>query len=378
MDWTALRRDFPVTERWAFLDHAAVAPLSGHARAALVAWADDLAQSGVVNEPHWLQRVEAARQAGARLLGAAAEDMAFVKNTSEGVGIVAEGFPWKPGDNVVTSADEYPANVFPWKNLAGRGVELRMVPSRDGRVEIDALRAAMDGRTRLLTLSFVEYASGFRNDLDRVGELCRERGIAFFVDAIQGLGVLPLDVAQTPVDFLAADGHKWLLGPEGAAVFYVRREWVERLHPVGIGWNSVLDSFHFDNENFRLKSHAGRYESGTLNVGGVVALGASVELLLGLGIPAVTERILELTDHLCEEARRAGLTVYSSRQPQERSGIVSLLPREGVEPRRLVRRCREAGVIINHRAGRLRLSPHCYNSTEELDRAVELLGSTSP
>jgi selenocysteine lyase/cysteine desulfurase len=140
----------------------------------------------------------------------------------------------------------------------------------------------------------------------------------------------------------------------------------------------VLDSFHFDNENFRLKPHAGRWESGTLNVGGVVALGASADLLLGLGIPTVTERILELTDHLCEAARRAGLTVFSSRRPEERSGIVSLLPPAGAEPRRLVRRCREAGVVINHRAARLRLSPHCYNTTEELDRAVELLRPTSP
>jgi selenocysteine lyase/cysteine desulfurase len=373
MDWTTFRSEMPVTARWAFLDHAAVAPLTARARQALADWAADVAENGVLAEGRWLRRVEEARLLAARLLDAAPADVAFVKNTSEGVGIVAEGFPWRPGDNVVTSADEYPANVFPWKNLADRGVELRLVPSREGRVEIDDLRAALDGRTRVLALSFVEYATGFRNDLDAVGALCRERGIAFFVDAIQGLGVLPVSVARTPVDFLAADGHKWMLGPEGAAVLYVRPEWVERLHPVGVGWNSVLDSHHFDNTAFRLKPNAGRWESGSLNFGGIAALGASLGLLLEAGIPAVAGRVLELTDHLCEQARRAGLAVYSSRRPGHRSGIVSLAAPAGGDLRQTVARCRAAGVVINRRAGRLRVSPHCYNSPVELDRFIDLV-----
>jgi selenocysteine lyase/cysteine desulfurase len=373
MNWTAFRNAMPVTRRWAFLDHAAVAPLTAPAQHALSDWAADVAENGVLSETRWLPRIEDVRRLAGRLLDADPQDVAFVKNTSEGVGIVAEGFPWQAGDNVVTSADEYPANVFPWRNLAGRGVELRMVPSWQGRVEIDDLRAALDAHTRLVTLSFVEFGSGFRNDLDAVTELCRERGIAFFVDGIQGLGVLPLSVARTPIDFLAADGHKWLLGPEGAAILYVRREWVDRLHPVDIGWNSVLDSFHFDSSSFRLKPHAGRWEGGSLNLGGIAALGASLELLLGAAIPAVAGRVLELTDYLCEQARRAGLEVFSSRRPGDRSGIVSLLPPAGADLRRLVERCRQAGLVINRRAGRLRVSPHCYNTPEELDRLMDLL-----
>src|SRR5262245_55751986 len=226
MDWFALRDEMPVTRRWAFLDHAAVAPLSGRARRAMGEWAGDLAEHGVANEPRWLRRVEEVRGLAARLLNSDPLDVAFVKNTSEGIGIVAEGFPWRPGDNLVTAAEEYPANLYPWMNLAGRGVELRRVPSRGPRIEIDDLRAAIDARTRLVSLSTVEFASGFRNDLDVIGGLCRERGIAFFVDAIQGLGVFPLSVRHTSIDFLAADGHKWLLGPEGAGIFYIRREWV--------------------------------------------------------------------------------------------------------------------------------------------------------
>jgi selenocysteine lyase/cysteine desulfurase len=371
MDWTTLRQEFPVTRRWAFLDHAAVAPLSEPARRAMVEWADDLAQNGVVHEPAWLKSIEEVRRHAARLIGANPLDVAFVKNTSEGIGIVAEGLDWRPGDNVVTSEDEYPANLYPWMNLAHRGVEVRRVPSREGRVEIDDLRQAIDGRTRVLTISSVEFATGYRNDLAALGALCRERGVLFFVDAIQGLGVLPLDVRRTPIDFLAADGHKWLLGPEGAGLFFIRRELVERLHPVGVGWNSVEDSFDFSRIEFRLKPHAGRWESGTLNGAGIVALGASLEMLLKIGIDAIAERVLALTDQLCDLAAHAGLDVYSSRRPGEKSGIVSL--RVSGDARALVRECRGKGIVVNHRAGRLRVSPHFYNDADELRRLIEVL-----
>lgn len=376
MDWTDLRRECPVSQRWAYLDHAAVAPLTERARQTLVAWAADLAENGEINDSTRVRQVEEVRSRAARLLHADPLDIAFIKNTSEGVGIVAEGLPWRSGDNVVTAEDEYPANLYPWMNLTGRGVELRRVPSRQGRVLLDDLRAAIDGRTRLVSLSFVEYATGFRNDLDAVGALCREKGIWFFVDAIQGLGVLPLDVQRTPIDFLAADGHKWMLGPEGAGLLWVRRELVDRLHPIGIGWNSVIDSRNFSHVALRLKPHAGRWESGSLNVGGILALGASLELLLAIGIDAIAQRVLDLTDHLCERAARVGFKVYSSRRTGEKSGILSLLA-PGGDVRSIVRRCRDAGIVINQRAGRLRVSPHAYNTAEELDRFVALLGASS-
>ena len=364
----------PVTEHWAYLDHAAVAPLSGPARAALAEWADDVAGHGVVHEPRWLKRAEEIRRQFGRLLQADPLDVAFVKNTSEGIGLVAEGFPWQPGDNVVTSGDEYPANVYPWLNLASRGVEVRRVPSREGRVILEDLAAAIDGRTRILTLSWVEYATGFRNDLDAIGQLCRERGVLFFVDAIQGLGVLPLDVSRTPIDFLAADGHKWLLGPEGAGVLWVRRDLVERLRPVGVGWNSVVGAWDFGTINFRLKPHAGRWESGSLNLAGIVALGASLDLLMGVGVGALSQSIFDLTDRLCRQIGRVGWSVYSSRAANEWSGIVSLLPPPDIDPAAVVKALRGHNVAVNHRGGRLRVSPHAYNSVEEIDRLVNLLG----
>jgi cysteine desulfurase/selenocysteine lyase len=372
MDWSALRTAFPVARNWAFLDHAAVAPLSAPAQQALVEWAAYMTDNGGVHLARWTRRVEEVRALAGRLLNADPLDVAFVKNTSEGVGIVAEGFPWQPGDNVVTAAEEYPANIYPWLNLGRRGVETRLVPSRGSRLALDDVRAAIDRRTRLVSLSYVEFSSGFRNDLAAVSTLCRERGVHFFVDAIQGLGVLPLDVQQLPIDFLAADGHKWLLGPEGAGIFYIRRDLVELVHPVGVGWNSVVGATNFSTIDFRLKPHAGRWESGTLNVGGISALGASLALLLETGIPAVAARVLELTDHLCERASSVGFEVFSSRLPEERSGIVSLTV-PGHDPRDLVRRCKAEGIVVNQRAGRLRVSPHCYNTPAELDHLIEVL-----
>ena len=374
MDWNGLRREFPVTRRWAFFDHAAVAPITARAQQALADWATDMAENGDVHESQWVERVEKVRHLAGQLLHAEPLDIAFVKNTSEGMGIVAEGFPWQPGDNVITAAEEYPSNIYPWMNLAGRGVEVRFLTSRDRRLWLDDLRTLMDERTRMVTLSYVEFASGFRNDLDAIGALCREHGVHFCVDAIQGLGVLPLDVERTPVDFLAADGHKWLLGPEGAGVFYIRRELVDLLHPVGIGWNSVIGCRNFSHIDFRLKPHAGRWESGSLNVAGITALGASLELLLDIGISTITQRVLELTDYLCARAEHAGFEIHSSRRPEDKSAIVSMMA-PGGDARALVRRCRQQGIVINHRAGRLRISPHAYNTFEEIDRLLETLAS---
>jgi selenocysteine lyase/cysteine desulfurase len=371
MDWQSLRTEFPITRRWAFFDHAAVAPISARAQQAMNEWAVDLTENGDVYHGSWRKRVEDVRVLCGRLLNCDPLDLAFIKNTSEGVGIVAEGYPWQRGDNVVTADEEYPANVYPWMNLASRGVELRRVPTREGRVVLDDLAKAMDARTRILTLSWVEFATGFRNDLDAVGELCRQRGVLFFLDAIQGLGVFPLDLRRTPIDFLAADGHKWLLGPEGAGIFYIRRELVERLHPVGVGWNSVVGAFDYSRIDFELKPHAGRWESGSLNVGGILALGASLDVLLPIGVEAISARVLELTDYLCHQVMQFGQAkVYSSRLPGEASGIVSLMMPESQDLRALVGTCRANGLVINHRGGRLRVSPHFYNTFEELDKLL--------
>jgi selenocysteine lyase/cysteine desulfurase len=371
MDWSSFRTHFPVTRRWAFLDHAAVCPIPDLAAEALIDYSQRLAENGIADIWHWVDRIAAVRRLAARLINAPSEeDIAFVPNTTTGIGWIAEGFPWSPGDNVVLAAEEYPSNQYPWMNLHSRGVEVRTVPSRGNRVVIDDIRAAIDSHTRVLSVSVVQFGSGFRSDLVVLGELCRRHNLFFFVDAIQGLGVFPLDVQHLPVDALAADGHKWLLAPEGAGIAYIRREWVDRLHPIGVGAHSVQDPYEYSRIAFDLKPHAGRWEGGSLNVPGITALGASLELLLDTGLAAISQRVLELTDYLCDRAASAGLEVFSSRQPGEASGIVSLsVP--GVDPKHVVKHCRSAGVIVNARAGRVRISPHAYNTEDELDRFVE-------
>jgi selenocysteine lyase/cysteine desulfurase len=372
MDWSRFREHFPVTAHWAFLDHAAVAAPPLPAARTLAEWAHEKSISGTASYYPWHLRVEETRKRAGLLLNADPDDVCFVGSTTHGIGIVAEGFPWTPGDNVVIVAEEYPSNQYPWMNQRDRGVEARAVTSRGSRVDVADVRDAMDARTRVLAISSVEFASGFRNDLAALGELCRQRDVFFFVDAIQSLGVIPLDVRQVPVDALAADGHKWLLGPEGAGIAYVRREWVERLHPTGVGWNSVANSSDFSTIDFNLKPHAGRWEGGTVNVGGIAAMGESIRLLLDAGVANVQDRVKELTDYLCEKAPSAGCEVFSSRVPGEDSGIVSLLT-PGRDPKDLMRRCKQAGVIVNVRAGRLRVSPHAYNTVEEIDRFIEAI-----
>jgi selenocysteine lyase/cysteine desulfurase len=373
MDWTDFRSHFPVTGRWAFFDHAAVCPIPDVAVAALAEYGRRIAENGLADVKFWADRTAHVRELARRLINApSADDIAFIPNTTGGIGLVAEGFPWQPGENVVLASEEYPSNQYPWLNLASRGVEVRSVPSRGNRVDLDDVRAAVTDRTRVLATSFVQFGSGFRSDLDALGELCRSRGIFFFVDAIQGLGAFPLDVEKTPVDALAADGHKWLLGPEGAGIAYFRRESIDRLRPIGVGAHSVVHPFEYSTIDYRPKPHAGRYEGGALNLPGITALGASLELLLDAGIERIARRILELTDYLCEKAAGAGLKVFSSRREGDCSGIVSLNA-PGKDLKALLKQCRGAGVIVNVRAGRLRVSPHAYNTEAEIDRFLEVV-----
>jgi selenocysteine lyase/cysteine desulfurase len=378
VDWDALRQaEFPVAARWAYFDHAAVAPLPRRAGNMLRAWAEDQEQNGVVHWPSWERRLAELRRNAARLIGAEPEEIAFVNSTTHGIGLVAEGFPWREGDSVVTAAEEYPSNIYPWMNLASRGVSLRLVPSREGRIWVEDLADAIDGTTRLLTISHVEFASGFRNDLDALSELCRARGVALFVDAIQGLGPHVLDVGRTPIDFLAADGHKWLLGPEGAGLLYVRRGWIERLRVLGVGWHSVVGSYNAPENEFRLKPGAERWEGGSFNMPGLQALGASLGLLLEIGPEAISRRILERAEAVRALARASGWQVFGSGRPEDRSGIVALT-RPGVDTDRAARTLRERGVALASRRGRLRVSPHVYNNEDDLQRLAEGLRACRP
>jgi cysteine desulfurase/selenocysteine lyase len=390
----------PICDRFAYFDHAGVAPLPRPAADAMAAWAQDAAASGNYNWRQWQRRLEDARSLAAGLIGAATEEIALVRNTTEGVTLVAEGFPWREGDNVVLPACEFPSNRFAWQNLASRGVKARLVPCADGRLDLAALADACDRRTRLIAVSWVDYVAGWRNDPAALAELAHERGALLFLDAIQGLGMFPLDVQSAGIDFLAADGHKWLLGPEGAGLFYVRQEHLDLLRPIGIGWNSSIHAGDFTRPEMALKPTAERYEGGTYPVATLVGLAESLRLLTSVPTEAIAARLLEITDTLCERLRRRGATIVSDRTgarrtdcqsvrdggeahggridnpsyvTDRRSGIVAFdLP--GRDPTEIRARCRAASVILNCRGGHVRVSPHVYNNGDDLDRLVAALG----
>lgn len=373
IDWSAIREaEFPVARDWVYLDHAAVAPIPRRAAEAVRLWAENQAACGAMRWGDFGARVETLRARLADWIHASEDEIAFVANTTHGIGLVAEGFPWKPGDNVVVPAEEYPSNVYPWMNLADRGVETRLVPSRDDRILIDDLRDAIDDRTRLMAVSHVEFASGFRNDLDAIGELCRSRGVAFFVDAIQGLGPLELDVRRTPVDFAAADSHKWLLGPEGAGFLYVRREWIDRLRPLGVGWHSVTASFSAPGLDFTLKPNAQRWEGGSCNMPGLQGFAGSMELLGEIGSKALSERLLDRAEAVRETVALAGWRDLGPPRSEERSAIV-VVGADGVDPDAAATFLKSRKIAASCRRGRLRLSPHVYTLEDDLERLREAL-----
>jgi len=372
MDVEEIRREFPISDRYNFQDHAAVAPLSRRAGQAMrwyITTMEDEATLGASFYDH----IEGIRALAARLINAEAAEVTFIKNTSEGLAFVANGLEWRPGDNVVTTNVEFPANMYPWMNLQRYGVELRTVAEQDGRIPLENILAAIDERTRLVTISAVQYASGYRVDLAGLGRACREQGVLFCVDAIQALGVLPVDVRAMCIDLLAADGHKWLCGPEGAGIFYCRRELLTALRPSTVGWMCMKNFRDYGNYQFEFLEDARRFDSGSYNVAGICGLGASIRLLLEVGIENIARHVLDLTDRLASGVTAKGYRLVSSRRAGEASGIVTF-GSPVHDPQRIRRRLlADHRVVISVREGNLRASPHLYNTPEEIDQLVDLL-----
>ena len=370
------RAEMPIASQVAYFDHAAVAPLPARAQKAVLQWLDQATNEGDVVWSQWARRLEEVRARAAGLMGAKSTEIALVPNTTTGISLVAEGYPWQPGDNVVTLANEFPSNQYPWMNLASRGVETRRVPVEGGIVDLNRLAEAVDDRTRIVSLSWVGYASGWRLDVREVAELCHSRGALLFLDAIQGLGVFPLDVRASGVDFLAADGHKWLLGPEGAGLLFVREEHLALLRPLIVGWNSVVQGSDYTKIELNLKSEAARYEGGSQNMVGFAGLGASLDLLSELGVgPAssrVADRVLAITDYACQRLQELGATLHAPRTGDHRSAIVTFnLP--GHDSNEVRRRLEQAKIITRCRAGGIRISPHGYATRDEIDRLISEL-----
>ena len=367
------RAEFPVTETYVYMNHAGVASLSRRVQAAMIGFLEDATLNGAVNAPLWEEEAETCRDAAAQLLNANTAEIAFMKNTTQGILIAANGIDWRAGDNVVTTAVEFPANVYPWWSLKERyGVQTRMVPEREGRIYVKDVASKIDERTRVVTISHVEFASGFRNDIQALGEICRERDIWFIVDAIQSLGAIEVDVKLCNIDILAADGHKWLLAPEGAAIFYCADEKRERLINTNVGWASVVNPRDFLNYDLTQKPDATRFEEGSYNSVGLYGLRAAIELLLAVGIPAIERHVLELTGHLIAGLEAKGYRVITPRADSERAGIV-IFESERHTPAEIYERLHAENIITAERGTGVRVSPHFYNTTYEIERLLEVL-----
>ena len=367
-----VRQKFPITQHYNFMNHAAVAPLSGPAADAMVGFAREMAEAAYLRGTYY-RAAEHVRQSSAKLINADPMELTFIKNTSEGINYVANGIQWLTGDNVVSTSMEFPANVYPWMNLKQRGVTLKRVEEIDGRVPFDKLVAAIDTRTRILAISAVQWSNGFRLDLTRLGEICQARGVLFFVDAIQALGIHPIDVRSMKIDFLAADGHKWLCGPEGAGIFYCRQELIGHIKPSVLGYMCMKKPYDVPSDEMDLHDDARRFDSGVYNLAGICGLGASIDLLLEFGIENIQVRIKQLTELLVEGVESKGWSVNSPRTASEWSGIVAFSSEEHDHDAVRKHLRNEFKIVVACRLGRLRASPHFYTSEDEIRQLVDAL-----
>jgi selenocysteine lyase/cysteine desulfurase len=366
--WERYAHQFPVRERLVYLNHAAVAPLARPAAEAMQWLAQDCLEFGSLHYDRWLAAYDGLRGAAARLLGSEPAEIALVKNTSEGIATVALGLDWKPGDRMVGFREEFPANYFPWKRLEEKGIAVTWLSVEDPLDRIDAACR----RAKLLAISFVQFLSGYRAPLEAIGEICRRNHCIFLVDAIQGLGAFPVPVKSWGIDALAADGHKWLLGPEGCGILYISQALQDRVEPVEFGWTNVAKYADYASRDMGLRPDAGRYECGTLNTIGCFGLRASIEFLLEVGVGEIAPVVQNLGDRIAKGVEAKGYEVLGNRTSETGAGIVSFR-KPGIDPAQIVAKLRKAGIVTAPRAGWVRTSPHFYISPDEIDRMLEKL-----
>jgi len=365
------RKEFPITNHFVYLDHAGVSPVSLRVKENVNRFMQTATGETHFDYSLWGNRIEEVRASCAKLIGAEVEEVAFVKNTSHGISIVASGLDWSDGDNVIVFEKEFSSNIYPWLNLKDQGVEVRFIPLRDERILFDDIEDLIDSRTKLISISSVQSVNGFKIDLNRLGRLCKSKGILFFVDAIQSLGAVTMDVIECGADFLSADGHKWLLAPEGIGIFYCRKGLASRLKTNLVGWKSVENDHDFENIEFKLKNNALRFEEGSFNTIGIYGLGAAVDFLLEIGVDNIEKRVYELGDLIINEAEKRGLLLKTPKHPDERGGIISFAG--NFDPKEVTEKLFERSIVVNYRGGGLRIAPHFYNTEAEILKLFEAL-----
>jgi selenocysteine lyase/cysteine desulfurase len=366
--------EFPLSPELIYINHAAVAPWPKRTSIAVKHFAEQNTQYGSSYYLDWLKKETLLRKQLQTLLHAPnIDDIALVKNTSEALSFVAYGLDWHTGDNIVSSDQEFPSNRIVWQSLANQGVQFREADLASTPSPEDALFALVDANTRLISISSIQFASGLRLDLDRIGKFCQQHNILFCVDAIQSLGAVEFDVQACQADFVMADGHKWMLGPEGLGVFYTTPTAREKLRLTQYGWHMMQNTHNYENKPWDIHPTAQRFECGSPNMLGIHAFSASLSLLLELGMLAVESSILENSNYLMDCIKqRSDLTLLTKQDAQLQSGIV-VFKHKTIATETLYAHLQENGVVCAMRGGGIRFSAHFYNSTDELQRAITLI-----
>lgn len=366
---------FPLTAKYIHMNHAGVAPTSVRVRAAV-----ERVLEAQVSQPYrdrWAQdEAQRVRELVGRLISAPADSIALTRSTAHGMSLLAHGLDWKEGENVIGAVGEYPANVYPWMALRERGVEYRQAETSDGRVTLQSIFSLVDQRTRVVALSHVEFWNGYRLDIEAIGAECRRRGILFAVDVMQSAGALKLELSSMPIDFCAAGSGKWLMGTAGIGFCYCHPALLDRLKPAVVGVLSVVGHDRYFEYDLTLAPTAQRFEESVISLLDTAALGAAVELLLEVGPEVIERRVLALSRRLAEGLTANGCEVVEPwpRTEQESSGIVSFR-RPGSSAQEVLRDLTAAHVVARTHNDFVRLSPHFYNTEEEVDRVLEVIGS---
>lgn len=373
MNLDSIKNEFPIRKRMVYLNNASIGPLSKPVIAAVNVFMNDVRDNGRLHYPKWCEFADNTVKGNiGRFLGAEKAEIAFVKNTTEGLSIVANGIDWKHGDNVIIADIEYPSNVYCWMNLERNGVTIKWLKTKEGRILVEDIRDLIDARTRLVSLSAVQFTNGFRLDLEQTSEVCKRRGVLLNLDMIQYLGALPIDLSSCPIDFLSAGGHKWLLAPIGTGIFYCRKSAMHHLHPQNVGYHSVDKPEDHLDYDLTLRSTAGRFEEAIVNFPGIWGLNAALEIFLELGMKAVQTHIQELVAIAAEELASKGYEVLSPMRENERSGILSFRnPR--VPLHEIAGRLEAANVHSAVRGSGIRISPSIYNDADDIGAMLEAL-----
>ena len=365
---------FPIAERQIYFNHAAVSPLPTTTLHAVETQLKDVHDNGSAGFRNWLATKEQARELLASLLGAHPQQVAFMRNTSDALSTVANGLTWHAGDNIVTFSREFPSNIYPWLRIRDAfGVEVRMCEERDGRIDLAELESMIDDKTRVVAVSHVQYASGFRLDLERLGRKTRKHDALFVVDVIQALGVIPTNVESEFIDCAAGAGHKWLMAPEGVGYLFLSDRARERIQPTLVGWISVPNPEDYLNFEQGWNQATLAWETGTGPASLLYGFKASLELLTAHGVERISRYLESLTDQLCDGLKGKRCEIVSSRAPGERSQIVCIRPHDGLSAMALYHQLNARNIVTAPRGDRLRISPHFYNTAAEVDEFVKAL-----